>query len=80
MHQKPRAKRQLLKFLLNHLCCSALCRAMPCRTSLARPDKARRINIFYLSVAAGAEWCCQVVRGGVESQVLWRFLGGLRKV
>ena len=40
---------------------------MPCRTSLARPDKARRINIFYLSAAAGAEWCCQIVQGGAES-------------
>lgn len=38
---------------------------MPCRTSLARPDEARRINIFHLSVAAGAEWCCQVASGGV---------------
>lgn len=55
MHQKKKTtqpKGQLLKFLLDRLCRSELCRA--------RPDKAGRINIFHLSVAAGAEWCCQV--------------------
>lgn len=59
--KKPGPKRQLLKFLL-----FVLLGAEP--HWLASPDKAWRINIFYLSVAAGAEWCCQIVqRWGWES-------------
>lgn len=62
--KQARAERQLLKFFLNHLCCSAPCRAVPCHAALAfaRPDKARRINIFYLSVAAASRMVSGAVR------------------
>lgn len=59
MHQKMQTEKPVIKVSPESFVVRRC--AVPCRACLSRPDKARRINIFYLSVAPATEWCCQVV-------------------